>query len=85
MAERKSAARMSYAGAAFIALSSKYREDLELSLGKTRATAPPVEGLKLKVAEWVKPHLIAGVRHPHGAKTLRHATVKVVKGEATSL
>src|SRR6187455_737302 len=63
-----------YAGSAFIALSGIERAELSARLHKIARS--PIPKLRFHDAQWVKPQLVARVRHLAGAKYLRHGTVR---------
>jgi DNA ligase D-like protein (predicted ligase) len=67
---------LTYAGAAFIGLSSNAWDSLREQLQPINRA--PLTGLRMKDAQWVKPRLTAKVRHLAGAKYLRHAVVKAL-------
>jgi ATP-dependent DNA ligase len=69
---------LSYAGAAFIGLSSDAWSELLGRLQQLAIRRTPLDGLRLKDAQWVEPKLTARVRHLAGAKYLRHAVVKTL-------
>ena len=69
---------LTYAGAAFIGLSSDGWHELRERLQQLAIRRPPLAGLRLKDAEWIEPKLTARVRHLAGAKYLRHAVVKTL-------
>jgi ATP-dependent DNA ligase len=68
--------RLAYAGSAFIAVSGKEREQLWTRLDGIKLERCPIANLRLADAQWVKPQLVARVRHLPGAKHLRHGTVR---------
>jgi bifunctional non-homologous end joining protein LigD len=68
--------RLAYAGSAFIALSGNEREQLWTRLDTIKLEQCPLARLRLADAQWVKPQLVARVRHLAGAKHLRHGTVR---------
>jgi bifunctional non-homologous end joining protein LigD len=68
--------RLAYAGSAFIAVSGKEREQLWTRLDAIKLERCPIANLRLADAQWVKPQLVARVRHLPGAKHLRHGTVR---------
>jgi ATP-dependent DNA ligase len=70
------AQRLAYVGSAFIALSTNEREALKARLKKSKVERCPIPKLHFPDAEWVKPQLVAHVRHLSGARYLRHATVR---------
>ena len=65
---------LTYAGSAFIALSGIERNELSARLHKIARS--PIPKLRFHDAQWVKPQLVARVRHLAGAKYLRHGTVR---------
>jgi hypothetical protein len=67
---------LAYAGAAFIALSGNERDELRIRLESIKSGRCPLARLRMPTAQWVKPQLVARVRHLAGAKRLRHATVR---------
>jgi ATP-dependent DNA ligase len=75
---RADAQGLAYAGAAFIALPSEERDELTARLEAITTELPAIPRLRLKGAQWVKPDIIARVRHLAGAKSLRHGTVRCV-------
>jgi DNA ligase D-like protein (predicted ligase) len=64
-----------YAGTAFINLKREKREMLSERIRKLRASQPSLKGSKFKDANWLKPGLIASVRHLRGEEGLRHASI----------
>lgn len=64
-----------YAGTAFINLKREKREMLSARIRKLRATRPSLKGSKFKDADWLKPGLVASVRHLRGEEGLRHASI----------
>jgi DNA ligase D-like protein (predicted ligase) len=71
---RADAQGLAYAGSAFIALSGIERNELSARLHKVPRS--PIPKLRFPDAQWVKPGLMARVRHLAGAKYLRHGTVR---------
>ena len=67
---------LAYAGSAFIVLSAVERAELSARLQMNRLERCPLPKLRFPDAEWVKPQLVARVRHLSGARYLRHATVR---------
>jgi bifunctional non-homologous end joining protein LigD len=65
---------LSYAGSAFIALSGVERNELSARLSKLDRC--PIPKLRFPDAQWVKPQLMARVRHLSGTSYIRHATVR---------
>ena len=70
---------LAYVGSAFIALSAHEREALKARLKTSKVERCPIPKLRFPDAEWVKPQLMARVRHLAGAKYLRHAVVKTLE------
>ena len=71
--------RLAYAGSAFIALCGNERDELRAHLECIKVSRCPLGKLRLPGAQWVKPQLVARVRHLAGATKLRHATVRAVR------
>ena len=69
---------LSYAGSAFIALSSNDKAELSARLQTSKLERCPIPKLRFPDAQWVKPKLKARVRHLSGSGYLRHATVRGV-------
>jgi bifunctional non-homologous end joining protein LigD len=69
---------LAYAGSAFIALSSGERNELGARLQTSKLERCPIPKLRFADAQWVKPQLMARVRHLAGAKYLRHGTVRAI-------
>jgi bifunctional non-homologous end joining protein LigD len=67
---------LSYAGSAFIALSGSERAELSVRLQMSKSERCPIPKLKFPDAQWVKPQLMARVRHLSGSSYLRHGTVR---------
>jgi bifunctional non-homologous end joining protein LigD len=67
---------LSYAGSAFIALSGSERAELSVRLQMSNSERCPIPKLKFPDAQWVKPQLMARVRHLSGSSYLRHGTVR---------
>ena len=67
---------LAYAGSGFIVLSAVERAELSARLQMNRLERCPLPKLRFPDAEWVKPQLVARVRHLSGARYLRHATVR---------
>jgi ATP-dependent DNA ligase len=67
---------LAYAGSAFIALSGTERAELSARLQKSERC--PLPRLRFPDAQWVKPQLMARVRHLSGTSFLRHATVRAI-------
>jgi len=67
---------MTYAGAAFIAMSGAERERLVQSLKHRAMDAAPLPRLRLNGAAWCKPEIRVRVKHLAGSSGLRHATVR---------
>jgi DNA ligase D-like protein (predicted ligase) len=64
-----------YAGTAFINLKREKREMLSARIRKLRASQPSLKGSKFKDADWLRPGLVASVRHLRGEEGLRHASI----------
>ena len=60
-------------GSAFIALSGAEREELSARIKMSKLDHCPLPKLRFPDAQWVKPQLMARVRHLSGASYLRHA------------
>jgi bifunctional non-homologous end joining protein LigD len=75
---RAEAEGLAYAGSAFIALSSAERNELGARLQTSKLERCPIPELRFADAQWVKPELMARVRHLAGAKYLRHGTVRAI-------
>jgi bifunctional non-homologous end joining protein LigD len=73
---RADAHGLAYAGSAFIAVSGDERDELSARLKMSKIDQPPLPNFRFPDAQWVKPQLIARVRHLAGAKYLRHGTVR---------
>jgi bifunctional non-homologous end joining protein LigD len=69
---------LAYVGSAFIALSGSERTELSARLHVSKLERCPIPKLRFPDAQWVKPKLIARVRHLAGASYLRHGTVRAV-------
>jgi bifunctional non-homologous end joining protein LigD len=67
---------LSYAGSAFIALAGAERDNLRALLEVNKVGRCPLTRLRYPNAQWVKPQLVARVRHLAGTKYLRHGTVR---------
>ena len=67
---------LTYAGSAFIALSDTERDELSARIKMSKLEHCPVPKLRFPDAHWVKPQVVARVRHLAGAKYLRHGTVR---------
>jgi DNA ligase D-like protein (predicted ligase) len=67
---------LAFAGAAFIALSGNERDELWAHLESINVGECPLARLRLPRAQWVRPQIVARVRHLAGAKYLRHGTVR---------
>jgi DNA ligase D-like protein (predicted ligase) len=73
---RANAQGLAYAGSAFITLSGAEREELSARLQTSRLERSPIPKLRFPDAQWVKPQLMARVRHLSGTSYLRHAAVR---------
>jgi DNA ligase D-like protein (predicted ligase) len=67
---------LSYAGSAFIALSSDERQKLSARLDMSKVERCSLPRLRFPDAQWVKPRLVARVRHLSGTSYVRHGTVR---------
>ena len=67
-----------YAGAAFIALPREQRDALYSELEGLAAERCPL-GFQMHGARWVKPKVVARVRHLAGSKYLRHAPLREIQ------
>ena len=72
----KGSAGLSYAGAAFIALSGEERTRFFVELERLATSWAAFKSSRLMDVEWCHPKLVVEVKHLAGSKTLRHATVK---------
>lgn len=72
-----------YAGTAFINLKRDKREELRQRIQKLRTTQPQIKGTKFKTASWVKPGLVASVRHLRGEESLRHASLQDIRSSVS--
>ena len=73
----KDSAGLSYAGAAFIALSGDERAHFFAELERLAATPwAAFKSSRMTDAKWCQPKLVVEVKHLAGSKLLRHATVK---------
>ena len=73
---RANAQGLTHAGSAFITLISSQRAELSARLQTSKLERCPIPKLRFPDAHWVKPQLMARVRHLAGAKYLRHGTVR---------
>jgi ATP-dependent DNA ligase len=73
---RADAQGLAYAGSAFIALTGADRNELSARLQASKVEHCPIPKLRFSDAHWVKPQVMALVRHLAGAKNLRHATLR---------
>ena len=69
---------LAYAGSAFIALSGTERAELNARLRVNTVERSPIAKLRFPDARWLKPRIMARVRHLAGTKYLRHGTVRAV-------
>jgi hypothetical protein len=67
---------LKYAGSAFIALRCTERSELNDRLQMSKLECCPFPKLTFPDAQWVKPELLARVRHLAATKYLRHGTVR---------
>jgi bifunctional non-homologous end joining protein LigD len=63
-----------HVGSAFITLNREMRERLWTRVQEQAGTAP--KGMKRPATQWVKPGLIATVKHLRSEKDLRHASLQ---------
>jgi len=70
---------LSYAGSAFIGLSGSERAELSVRLQRSKLERCPIPKLRIPDAQWVKPQVMARVRHLSASKYLRHGTVRGFK------
>ncbi|TIO52984.1 MAG: ATP-dependent DNA ligase [Mesorhizobium sp.] len=68
-----------YVGSAFITLNREMRERLWKCVQEHVGTAP--KGMKRPATQWVKPGLIARVKHLRGEEDLRHASLQDFREE----
>ena len=68
-----------YVGSAFITLNRDMRERLWKRVQEHAGTAP--KGMKRPATQWVKPGLIATVKHLRGEEDLRHASLQDFREE----
>ena len=67
---------LTYAGSAFIALSGTERAELATRIQMSKLERCPIPKLRFPDAQWVKPRLMARVRHLSGTNYIRHGTVR---------
>ena len=72
----KDSAGLSYAGAAFIALSGDERTRFFAELERLATPRAAFKSSRLTDAKWCHPKLVVEVKHLAGSKLLRHATVR---------
>ena len=72
----KDSAGLSYAGAAFIALSGAERTRFFAELERLATSWAAFKSSRLMDVKWCHPKLVVEVKHLAGSKMLRHATVK---------
>jgi len=65
-----------YAGSAFITLSGTKRAELSARIQMSKLERCPIPKLRFPDAQWVKPRLMARVRHLSGTSYVRHGTVR---------
>jgi DNA ligase D-like protein (predicted ligase) len=70
-----------YVGTAFLNLKRERREALDTWIAKLSSSPPPTRGSKFKDTNWLKPGLVASVRHLRGEGSLRHASIIDVRYE----
>src|SRR5262245_40044861 len=69
---------LTYAGSAFIALSSAERGEFSARLKMSKLERCSILKLRFPDAQWVEPQLMARVRHLSSTSYLRHATVRTI-------
>jgi bifunctional non-homologous end joining protein LigD len=69
---------LSYAGAAFIALPPDEGDQLHLRLDRYATDRSPLAHFRKSAARWVKPKIVARVRHLAASSSVRHATVRAI-------
>lgn len=67
---------LTYVGSAFIALAGNERDKLRARLEVNKVERCPLARFRFPDAQWVKPQLMAWVRHLAGTKYLRHGTLR---------
>ena len=72
----KDRAGLSYAGAAFIALSGAERVQFFAELERLATSWAEFKSSRLIEVKWCQPKLVVEVKHLAGSKLLRHATVR---------
>ena len=72
----KESAGLSYAGAAFIALSDEDRTRFFAELERLATSWAAFKSSRFMDVRWCHPKLVVEVKHLAGSKLLRHATVK---------
>jgi bifunctional non-homologous end joining protein LigD len=75
---QRDAQGLTFAGSAFIALPGTERAELDARLQMSKLERCPIPKLRFPDAQWVKPQLMARVRHLSGTNYLRHATVRTI-------
>ena len=70
--------RLSYAGAAFIALGGAERAQFFAELERLATSWAAFKSSRLMDVKWCHPKLVVEVKHLAGSKALRHATVKAL-------
>lgn len=73
-----------YAGTAFITLKRDKREKLRERIQQLRVSQPQLSGSKFKTANWIRPGLVASVRHLRGEESLRHASLQDISFKGTN-
>jgi ATP-dependent DNA ligase len=68
-----------YVGSAFMTLNSEMRERLWQRVHEHAGPAP--KGMKRPATQWVKPGLVASVKHLRGEEDLRHASLQDFREE----
>ncbi len=67
---------LTYVGSAFIALAGNERDKLRARLEVNKVERCQLARFRFPDAQWVKPQLMARVRHLAGTKYLRHGTLR---------
>jgi ATP-dependent DNA ligase len=67
---------LTYVGSAFIALAGSERDELRVHLEVNKVGRCAIAKFRFPDAQWVKPEIIARVRHLAGTKYLRHGTIR---------
>ena len=70
--------KLVYAGAAFLALNSDDRKELQAKLAALVQEQPAFPWLRNRKAQWVPPKLSMKVKHLAGARLLRHGSLRTL-------